>query len=417
MSLSQRLAFLICVVFALTFMTLETSVAAGPQQAAVKSKQGTRHASRPQARKSVAKPGSKRIAIKHKKGIRHASRPQARKPATKQVAVKPSRHKKGIRHTSRPQARAHVPKRVAIKHKKGKRVAIRHKKGTRYSLRHQTRRHRYKRVALNYKYRHRAPSCYLRHQGGLGLCSSAVLIQDQMTGAVLYAKNASAVRPIASITKLMTAMVVLDAGQPLEQRLTIGYGDVDFLRGTHSRLHLGTSLTREDILRLALMSSENRAASALARHYPGGIEAFVRAMNYKASMLGLRDTYFLEPTGLSSANVSSARDLVRLVAVAHRYPLIREFTTTPQHVVYASGRPLLYRNTNSLVKSLAWNIGLSKTGFIRESGMCLVMQAWLDRKPVIIVLLNSPSKFTRIGDANRIREWFEAAMINARWAG
>jgi D-alanyl-D-alanine endopeptidase (penicillin-binding protein 7) len=375
MSFSQHLAFLICVVFTLTFMTLETSVAAGSKQAAVKSKQGTRHASRPQARR----PAAKKAASKHKKGIRHASRPQARKSVSKRAASK-------------------------------------HKKGTKYSLRHQTRRPRYKRVALNYKYRHRAPSCYLQHQQGLGLCSHAVLIQDQATGAVLYAKNASAVRPIASITKLMTAMVVLDAGQPLEHWLTIGYGDVDFLRGTRSRLPVGALLTREDMLRLALMSSENRAASVLARHYPGGTQAFVRAMNYKASALGLRDTYFLEPTGLSSANISSARDLVKLVAAAHRYPMIREFTTTPQYAVYVGGRPLLYRNTNSLVNSPVWNIGLSKTGFIRASGMCLVMQAWLDRRPVIMVLLNSPSRFTRIGDANRIREWFKAAITDPRWS-
>ena len=243
----------------------------------------------------------------------------------------------------------------------------------------------------------------------LALYSSAVLVQDQSTGAVLYEKNASAVLPIASITKLMTAMVVLDAEPDLQETLAIGDEDVDALKGTHSRLRVGTQLTREEMLRLALMSSENRAASSLARHYPGGQKAFVSAMNAKTQMLGLADTRFADPTGLTPANVSSPRDLARMVDAAHQYPLIREFTTTIEEEVHVAGRLQQFRNTNVLIKNPAWEIGLSKTGFINEAGRCLVMQAWINSKPVIIVLLDSVGKMTRIGDANRIKNWFEAS--------
>lgn len=243
----------------------------------------------------------------------------------------------------------------------------------------------------------------------LALYSSAALVQDQNTGVVLYEKNATAVLPIASITKLMTAMVVLDAQPDLQETLAIGDEDVDALKGTHSRLKVGAQLTREDMLRLALMSSENRAASSLSRHYPGGQKAFVSAMNAKAQMLGLADTRFEDPTGLTAANVSSPRDLARMVNAAHQYPLIREFTTTAEEEVNIAGRAQQFRNTNALVKNPAWEIGLSKTGFISEAGRCLVMQAWINSKPVIIVLLDSVGKMTRIGDANRIKTWFEAS--------
>ena len=243
---------------------------------------------------------------------------------------------------------------------------------------------------------------------GLSLNSSAVVVEDQDTGAGLFEKNASAVLPIASITKLMTAMVVLDAHQPLDELLTIDDADVDYLKGSHSRLPVGTQLTREEMLRLALMSSENRAASALSRHYPGGQQAFVAEMNFKAVELGLNDTRFADPTGLTAANVSSPRDLAHMVDAAHRYPLIRELTTTTSDTVNVAGRLLQFNNTNALVKSPNWEIGLSKTGFISEAGRCLVMQAWINSKPVIIVLLDSVGKMTRIGDANRIKNWFES---------
>jgi len=244
----------------------------------------------------------------------------------------------------------------------------------------------------------------------LSLHSSAVLVLDQATGKVLFEKNSKAVLPIASITKLMTAMVALDAVPGLDETLTIDEADVDLLKGTHSRLKVGTRLSREEMLRLALMSSENRAASALSRHYPGGRVGFVIAMNRKALSLGLTDTHFEDPTGLTAANVSSPRDLAKMVDAAHQYPLIREFSTTADGEFTVSGRSQHFRNTNTLVKSSTWDIGLSKTGYINEAGKCLVMQAWLKDKPIIIVLLDSWGKMTRIGDANRIKRWVEGAL-------
>lgn len=253
----------------------------------------------------------------------------------------------------------------------------------------------------------------------LALRSSAVLVQDQSTGAVLFEKNSNVVLPIASISKLVTAMVVLDAQPDLKEMLTIGDEDVDTLKGTRSRLKVGTQLTREEMLRLALMSSENRAASALSRHYPGGRAAFVVAMNVKAKGLGLNDTHFEDPTGLTAANVSSPRDLAKMVDAAHQYPLIREFSTTAEDEVTIAGRPQQFRNTNTLVRnaSSTWDIGLSKTGYINEAGKCLVMQTWINSKPVIIVLLDSLGKMTRIGDANRIKRWVETTALPRPAAG
>lgn len=256
----------------------------------------------------------------------------------------------------------------------------------------------------------------LQETEGLALKSATALVMDQSTGAILFEKNPGAVMPIASITKLMTAMVALDAQPNMEEMLSISDEDVDTLRGTRSRLRVGTPLPREDMLHLALMSSENRAASALSRYYPGGREAFIAAMNFKAQELGLNQTHFKDPTGLTASNVSSARDLVKMVAAAHQYPLIRKFTTSTEYQVEVHGRPQLFRNTNSLVKSASWDIGLSKTGFINEAGKCLVMQAWLNKKPTIIVLLDSLGKTTRIGDANRIKRWVEHASAAQRLA-
>ncbi|MGP1676539.1 MAG: D-alanyl-D-alanine endopeptidase [Burkholderiales bacterium] len=249
----------------------------------------------------------------------------------------------------------------------------------------------------------------------LSLRSAAAIVQDAETGETLYDKNASTVTPIASITKLMTAMVVLDAALDLNQVITISGEDMDALRGTHSRLKPGANLSRDELLRLALMASENRAAAALARTtYPGGIETFMRAMNHKAQMLGMNDTHFDDATGLSSGNVASAEDLVKMVRAAHRYELIRDYTTTTGHEVQVAGRQLAYHNTNRLVANESWNIGLSKTGFTNDAGRCLVLQAQLAGRQVIIVLLDSWGKLTRIGDANRIRAWLEA---NARPQG
>ena len=270
--------------------------------------------------------------------------------------------------------------------------------------------------AAHARHHHRAVSEDPRH---LVVQSSAVVVQDETTGAVLFEKNAEAVLPIASVTKLMTAMVTLDANPNLNEAVTIGDEDVDVLKGTHSRLKVGTQLSREEMLRLALMSSENRAASSLSRYYPGGRPAFVAAMNAKAKILGLADTHFEDPTGLTAANVSSARDLVKMVSAAHTYPLIREFTTTAEYDVVMNGRTQTFRNTNPLVRSRNndWEIGLSKTGYINEAGKCLVMQAWVNNKPTIIVLLDSWGKLTRVGDANRIKRWIESSVARRPIAG
>lgn len=253
--------------------------------------------------------------------------------------------------------------------------------------------------------------------GRIKLRSSAVLVLDPAQGKALLARNERIVKPIASITKLMTAMVVLDAKMPLDQPIAVTDADVDRLKGTHSRLLVGTRLPRRELLRLALMSSENRAAAALAHSYPGGSRAFLAAMNRKSASLGMSDTRFEDPTGLSSGNVSSARDLARMVLAAHRYPLIREFTTTASHVVNLHGKSgEVFKNTNRLVQSgnAAWQIGLSKTGYTAEAGRCLVMHARIGVRPVVVVLLDSWGKLTPIGDANRIRRWMETQPARRR---
>ena len=242
------------------------------------------------------------------------------------------------------------------------------------------------------------------------LQSSAVLVLDQQSGEILNGKNTQTIVPIASITKLMTAMVVLDANLDSEEKIAITQHDVDSLRGSLSRLRVGAPLSRDELLRLALMASENRAASALGRAYPGGSESFVRAMNLKAQLLGMNGSHFADATGLSSANVSTAGDLATLVRSAYRYPKIRQYSTSTAYAVSVGGRhPVAFRNTNRLVGSGAWDIGLSKTGFINEAGRCLVMQVTLAGRRVIIVLLDSWGRYSRIGDANRIREWLQIA--------
>lgn len=243
------------------------------------------------------------------------------------------------------------------------------------------------------------------------LKSAAALVVDLSDGHTIYGKNTQSVTPIASITKLMTSMVVLDAGLPLEETIYIDQADYDQLKHTNSRLRAGTGLLRRDMLRLALMSSENRAAASLSRAFPGGSEAFIKAMNRKAVELGMWNTRFVDPTGLSSENVSTAEDLVKMVKSAYEYALIRDFTTTPSHEVETvAGRSMQFRNSNGLVKNSTWEIGLSKTGYISEAGRCLVMQARIAARPVVIVLLDSWGKHTRIGDANRIKKWLETHM-------
>jgi len=246
-----------------------------------------------------------------------------------------------------------------------------------------------------------------------GMRSAAALVVEQQRERPLYAKNTDVPMPIASITKLMTAMVVLDAQLPLDEEIIISKEDVDILRGTRSKLKVGLVLSRRDLLQLALMSSENRAAAALARTYPGGVAAFVAAMNRKAEALEMTDTRFVDPTGLDRGNVSTAQDLVRMVKASYDYDLIREFTTAPSYAVELhKRRNLPFHNSNQLVRSKNWDIGLSKTGYIRDSGRCLVMQAKIAEQAVIIVLLDSWGKYTRIADANRIKRWIETSLAS-----
>lgn len=254
---------------------------------------------------------------------------------------------------------------------------------------------------------------------GLSLRSSSAMVVDQKTGRTLFGKNTDARMPIASITKLMTAMVVLDAQLPLDEKIGIGTEDLDSLKGTHSRLKVGTVMTRQLALQLALMSSENRAASALGRHYPGGLPAFVAAMNRKAESLGMKNSRFVDSTGLNSDNASTAQDLVRMVNAAYNYPVIREMTTTAAYDVELRGKSqrMQFKNTNLLVRNGTWQIGLSKTGFISEAGHCLVMQANIANQPMVIVLLDSWGKLSRIGDAQRIKKWMESSLLAKRRYG
>jgi D-alanyl-D-alanine endopeptidase (penicillin-binding protein 7) len=242
----------------------------------------------------------------------------------------------------------------------------------------------------------------------LDLKSSVAFVIDQDTDQVLLSKNSSAVLPIASITKLMTALVVVEAGLPLDERLTIDNADV--VGANRSRLAVGTQMSRGDLLHLALMSSENRAAHALGRNFPGGLDAFVGAMNSKAQQLGMRDTRYVEPTGLSSDNQSSAIDLSMLVKAASDHSLIRELSTARDAQVAVGARQVQYRNTNGLVSNPSWDIALQKTGYISAAGRCVVMQAELAGRKLIMVLLDSAGKYSRIGDAERIRHWLAQSL-------
>jgi serine-type D-Ala-D-Ala endopeptidase (penicillin-binding protein 7) len=245
----------------------------------------------------------------------------------------------------------------------------------------------------------------------LDLKSSVAFVLDQDTNEILLNKNSKVVLPIASITKLMTGLLVTEANLPMDEVLTITQDDVDTEKGSSSRLAVGTQLSRGELLHLALMSSENRAASALGRSFPGGLTAFVAAMNAKARQLGMGDTRYVEPTGLSSQNQSSARDLAVLVKTAHEVPLLRELTTSPEHQVAIGSRQLQYHTTNRLVLNPSWDIGLQKTGYITEAGQCLVMQAQLAGRKLILVLLDSAGKYSRIGDAERIRKWLTTNTV------
>ncbi len=241
----------------------------------------------------------------------------------------------------------------------------------------------------------------------LSLKSAVAFVEDLDTKQVLFSKNSDAVLPIASITKLMTALVVLEAKQPMDEMVRVTEEDIDTEKNSRSRLPVGAELSRADMIHVALMASENRAANSLGRNYPGGLSAFVLAMNAKAQSLGMKDSHFVEPTGLSSQNVSSASDLAKMVAAAYKVDQIREYTTSTSHTVELGRRKVQFNNTNPLVKSDAWDISVSKTGFINEAGRCLVMHARVEGHRLAIVLLDSIGKYSRIGDANRLKKWLE----------
>ena len=241
----------------------------------------------------------------------------------------------------------------------------------------------------------------------LDLKSNAALVLDQSTAEVLFEKNSQVALPIASITKLMTSVVVVEANQNMEEPITVTNEDVDREKFSHSRLRVGSQLTRANMLHIALMSSENRAASALGRSYPGGLPAFVAAMNAKARALGMTNTHYVDSTGLSSNNVSTARDLAKLVIAAHQHPLIRQYSTDSKYAVEPGGPMLQYRNSNHLVDNPDWQIGLQKTGYISEAGRCLVMQTQIEGRPIVMVFLDSKGKSSRLADAGRIRKWLE----------
>ena len=251
----------------------------------------------------------------------------------------------------------------------------------------------------------------------LDLKSSVALVIDQDTREVLFSKNDSAVLPIASLTKLMTGLLVSEAKLPLDEIITITQDDVDTEKGSSSRLRVGTELTRGELLHLALMSSENRAAHALGRTYPGGLSVFVAQMNARARTLGMQDTSYVEPTGLSSRNQSSAKDLATLVNVAYNDPMLGELSTSPGHQVAVGNRTLQYNNTNRLVRNPDWDIGLQKTGYISEAGQCLVMQAKIAGRKLIMVFLDSAGKLSRLGDAERVRRWVESTPMAPQHGG
>lgn len=248
------------------------------------------------------------------------------------------------------------------------------------------------------------------------LSASVALVVDQDTNEVLFSKNVSAVLPIASITKLMTGLVIADAGLPMDEIITLTEDDVDTHKGSRSRLAVGTALTRGELMHLALMSSENRAANALGRTFPGGMNRFVSLMNSKARELGMLDTRFVDPTGLFSENRSSARDLATLVSAAYQRPILRDLSTSPGHQLSLGRRTLQYNNSNQLIHNPEWEIGLQKTGYIAEAGRCLVMQVKVAGRKIIMVFLNAAGKINRMQDAESMRRWVEMQTIHSYFA-
>lgn len=241
----------------------------------------------------------------------------------------------------------------------------------------------------------------------LALHAKSVLVVNQRTGKTLYQKQPNRVLPIASLTKLMTAMVTLDSKRPLGNRMKVTPADRDLLKKTHSRLTIGSVLSRRDMLHIALMSSENRAAAALSRNYPGGRKAFVAKMNQKARAIGMKRARFYDPTGLTPRNVATARDLLQMVNHAYRYQTIRRFSTDRQHIIFPGRGQLVYRSSNGLINNAAWKIQLQKTGFTNEAGHCLVMRTTIKGQPIVMILLGARSPYGHYSDAIRLKAWLE----------
>ncbi|MEX3955365.1 D-alanyl-D-alanine endopeptidase [Trinickia sp. EG282A] len=323
--------------------------------------------------------------------------------STDAAQTKPSLAKKAhkIRHAAAKEAAsAEKPAALADEKTRKKRVS--------YTLRVHGRHGAMRRVAFESRLPATGQAFKLQEgPEGLALRSNVAYVIDQNTSETLFDKNSRSVVPIASITKLMTAMVVLDSKMPLTDEIEVTDEDRDYEKHTGSRLAVGSVLSREDMLHIALMASENRAAAALSRYYPGGRAAFIAAMNAKAKALGMTDTRFENPTGLTSHNVSTARDLVKMVDAAYQYPLIRKFSTDRSYTVDTGRREIAYNSTNALVRNPSWEIGLQKTGFINEAGECLVMQATIQGRPLIMVLLDSSGKYSRFADATRLRTWLD----------
>lgn len=329
-----------------------------------------------------------------------AKKTTAAKLNAKRVTVKKKRAVKARRVKAKPRARTKLVRKVVTV--RGKRKVI------------------YVRSAVARPVRRAPPVLSAGDLAGLNktndpldLDSNAAFVFDPSSDEALFTKNSDAVLPIASITKLMTALVVVESGQDMDEVLTVTTDDIDRIKHTSSRLPIGSKLTRANMLHIALMSSENRAASALGRHYPGGLDAFVAAMNAKAKALGMTHTHYVEPTGLSSQNVSSARDLAQLVLAAQRHPVIREYSTNREYEVEPNGRTLQYRNSNRLIANPDWDIVLQKTGYISEAGRCLVMQTKIEGRSVVMVFLDAKGKFARAADAGRVRKWLESEKVAA----
>jgi len=333
-----------------------------------------------------AKPSAKKSS-KHLKSTRHAEKAEKTEKAAS-AAGKPGARTVKVASASEPtRPRRRVHYRLAAREGAVSKVAFepRPSVGTAFGL-------------------HDAPD-------ELALRSSVAYVVDQNTHEALFDKNSQAVVPIASISKLMTAMVVLDSKAALNEQIEVTDEDRDTVKNTGSRLSVGSVLSREDMLHIALMASENRAAAALSRYYPGGRPAFIAAMNHKAQELGMADTHFLSPSGLTSENVSTGRDLVKMVNAAYQYPLIREFSTDESYDVFTGRKTIHYGTTNALVRGHKWDIGLQKTGFINEAGECMVMQTTIQNRPIVIVLLDSAGKYSRFGDAQRIRTWIDEGGV------